>query len=84
MKMFDKSCNRQDADFPIPYGGIEQVREHPIGEELDIIIKNFGESNTYLWKKDETFNHGVAAWLVSNCKNLSKRDQFVERLKRFY
>ena len=56
---------------------------HPDGKELDKLVKNFGAKNQHLYKRsDRGTNTSVAAWLVSNCKPQSRRDDFVKKLRR--
>ena len=78
---------RLDSDFPTPYGVIEKVKEHPTGQTLDKLIKDFGIKNHHLYSKVvKSVNSSVAVWLVSNCltKNVkSKRDVLVKKLQKF-
>ena len=87
---------RRDAKFSTPYGKITQVntfygnekeiafdfkiKEVPKGKDLDELINTFGENNKHLANKSG--NSSIAAWFVSNCDSKSKREQFVEDLKR--
>ena len=74
---------RMDADFPVPYGKLKQIRKHPKGGDLEKLILDFGKRNQNLYLKSlKNSTKSVAAWMVSNCKNLSRRDLFTQRLKR--
>ena len=43
---------RLDSTFPVPYGLVEQYREHPSpGIKLDTLIKTFGTKNVHLADK---------------------------------
>lgn len=87
-RVFNLSMSyRSDSDIPVPYGHIQKTREHPPpGEQLNKIIRDFGNQNQHLYKQNQTANiHSPVAWLVSSCKpwnNKNKRDLFVKKLQK--
>ena len=44
---------RRDSTLYTPYGGFVKTRDHPEGEELDDFIKQFGEKNKELARKEK-------------------------------
>ena len=71
---------RQDSDFPHPYGHIIQIMEHPRGKnEIKNIIEAFGKKNRFIGKGKTK----PIAWFASNCFTQSKREAYVEELKKY-
>ena len=68
----------------LPYGGVEQVRDHPEGEELRQLITKFGSENSGLAVRKSTTPEvkATVAWMVSNCLTESNREGFVEDLRK--
>ena len=66
------------------YGGVKQTRDHPEGEELSQLIREFGEKNAGLAgrKTENVTSTATVAWMVSNCLTESNREGFVEDLRK--
>ena len=75
---------RQDSSVELPYGGVRQTRDHPEGEELNQLIRKFGEENSGLAVRKTPAQDSKAkvAWMVSNCLTESNREGFVEDLRK--
>ena len=71
---------RQDSDFHHPYGHIVQIKNHTKDpKELDSLIQGFGVQNKNL-ANGKTKG---AAWFVSNCDSMSKRENYVNELQKY-
>ncbi|XP_040574510.1 alpha-(1,3)-fucosyltransferase C [Lepeophtheirus salmonis] len=73
---------RSDSDFYLPYGRIVKVKEHtsdPI--ELKQLIEKFGKKNKYIAKRK---NEPQAAWFVSHCATMARRELYAKALGRSY
>jgi hypothetical protein len=71
---------RRDSTFYTPYGGFVKTRDHPEGEELDDFIKQFGEKNKELARKEK--NGTSIAQIVSNCHSHSGREKLVKAMQK--
>lgn len=71
---------RRDSDFYLPYGRFHKIKTHPEGKELEKYIKDFGWRNRYLAtnKGNRTILH--AAWFVSHCATVARREKFVKSM----
>ena len=59
------------------------VQVRPLPHSLESFIKDFGEKNRHLARKNRrNSTNAQAAWFVSNCRSFSGREDFVEKLKR--
>ena len=72
----------KQSDFPMPYGEVVQLREHPEGEQLRQLIRRFGQANRHLAGNRTTTELGVA-WLMSHCVTRGNREKVRPALKRF-
>jgi len=74
---------RKDSDFPMTYGFIEKIQNHPPegSDAFNDLVKSFGEKNAerIVGKKRDR-----AAWLVSNCETISKRENYVKVLQQHF
>ena len=71
---------RRVSTFYTPYGGFMKTRDHPFGTDLDTIIKEFGEKNKDIAKKQKSAASIVQ--IVSNCKSHSKREELVKSIQK--
>ena len=52
---------------------------------LEKFIQQFGEENKHLaMKEGKNSSSGLAAWFVSNCATYSGREDFVEKLRKYF
>ncbi len=73
---------RRDSDFPLPYGTVTKVKDHPTDPaELDKLIEMFGRRNAHRIAKGKK---NKAAWFVSNCDTMSHREKYVKALQRYF
>ena len=71
---------RQDSDFHHPYGHIFQTKYHTNNpKELNSLIQGFGVKNKILANGKTK----AAAWFVSNCDSMSKRENYVQELQKY-
>ena len=69
---------RQDSTAGVQYGRFEQVKEHPLEDDLQRHIRGFGVKNQHLAANKP----GEVAWMVSNCLTESNREGYVEELRK--
>ena len=72
---------RRDSDFYHPYGRFHQVKPHPKGEELQNYIKEFGLKNQHLAQSGKNTTSLQAAWFVSHCATVARREKFVKSMQ---
>ncbi|XP_046368453.2 alpha-(1,3)-fucosyltransferase C-like [Haliotis rufescens] len=65
---------RNDADFKVPYG-ILQSKNGTFLREEHPPIRNYSQ----IWSSKK----GTIAWMVSNCRTMSKRMEYVRELSRY-
>jgi len=69
---------RKDSDFYRPYGRIIQTAAHPVGEELEEYIEQFGRRHRSL----AAGKTKQAAWFVSHCATQARREMYVKKIQR--
>lgn len=74
---------RLDSDFPLPYGSVVKVKDHPPAgsPELDKMIKEFGWKNQHL--AHNRTNKANAAWFVSHCATQARRERYAKAMKKY-
>ena len=73
---------RRDSDFFLPYGRFHKIKDHPPkgSPELEKYIKEFGWKNRHLARTPEGGNRTNlnAAWFVSHCATIARREKYVK------
>ena len=72
---------RHDADLHIPYGRITRIQDHPVGQDLENHIKEFGRINANMSGKEEP-SQPMIAQFVSNCGSQSGREKLLQSLQK--
>ena len=74
---------KRNSDFFLPYAYVIKTKEHPEkGPALDRYIRDFGLKNKHLAAGKKKGDRPRAAWFVSHCATVARREKYVKYLQR--